>query len=199
MLPVSTTERSAAFSLLEVVIAVALFAGTITVVIALFGPLNHSISDVSANGRAARLTDAIDVELLRIRDSQVAPVGGTKLDAMVASLLPKDKSVLQLVASSDGSHLVRVADAGNDPLSGVPPGVLLRDQYYLIEIHRQPDKDPTGQPNPLAYTVGASAFLALTATVKWPYQVANGPGATDAKAADLTQAKVLIFNFALPP
>jgi prepilin-type N-terminal cleavage/methylation domain-containing protein len=176
------------FSLIEVVIAVGIFAGAVVVILALFGPLNRSIGEVADTSRAARLAEAINAELLRIRDVQ-APTSGTKLDAVAA--LVNGGTILRLVASTDGSHVVWETNAANDPVTGSPPGIALRDRYYLIEVR--------AQPAPLNYTAGTSAFLALTATIKWPYQVATGPGAGDATAADLTQAQTLLLNYALPP
>ena len=168
--------------------AVGIFAGAIVVILALFGPLNRSIGDVADNGRAVRLAGGINAELLRIRDVQ-APASGSKLDAL-AGLLGGAK-VVRLFASTDGSRVVWETNAGNDPVAGNPPGIALRDQYYLIEVR--------AQPAPLNYTAGTSAFLALTATVKWPYQIPNGPGAADVTAADLTQAQTLLLNYALTP
>lgn len=180
------------FSLIEVVIAVGIFAGAVVVILALFGPLNRSIGEVADTSRAARLAEAINAELLRLRDVQ-APATGSKLDAVYTRWLNAG-AVLKLVASTDGSHVVAEADAGSDPVNpgfGNPPGIALRDRYYLIEVR--------AQPAPLNYTPGTSAFLAVTATIKWPYQVATGPGPNDATAADLTQAQTLLLNYALPP
>jgi len=176
------------FTLLEVIIAVGIFAGAIVIILALFGPLNRSIGEVADNSRAARLAEAINAELLRIRDVQ-APASGTKLDAIAA--LVNGGTILRLVASADGSHVVWETNAANDPVTGSPPGIALHDRYYLIEVR--------AQPAPLNYTAGTSAFLALTATVKWPYQVPTGPGPTEAAPADLTQAQTLLLNYALTP
>ena len=166
--------------------AVGIFAGAIVVILGLFGPLHRSIGEVADHGRAVRLADAINVELLRIRDAQA---GTAKLDAMAA--LVNGSTVLRLVAAIDGTRVIHLSEVGNDSVTGNPPGVALRDQYYLIEVR--------GQPAPLNYTAGTSAFLALTATVKWPYQIPNGPGPNDAIAGADAQMQSLQLNYALTP
>lgn len=182
------SRRARAFTLIEVVIAVGIFAGAIVIILALFGPLTRSIGEVADTSRAARLAEAINAELLRVCDAQV-PTTGTKLDALAD--LVKNGAILRLVASNDGSHVVCETNADNDPVTGTPPGIALRDRYYLVEVR--------AQPAPLNYTAGISAFLPLAATIKWPYQVATGPAPPDALAADLTQAQTILLNYALTP
>jgi len=195
MAPVSTTDphtllrRRAAFTLVEVVVAVGVFAVSIVAVLGLLSPVSRAVAGVADRDTAAQLGDAIQVELVRLRDRQTASSSQTKLDAF-AALVPAG-DVLKLVASRDGARVIRESDAENNPVTGSPPGVAKRDRYFLIEVSRQPS--PLGD-----YTAGAG-FLALTLTVKWPYQIASGPGAGDATAADLTQASVLILNAAIPP
>jgi prepilin-type N-terminal cleavage/methylation domain-containing protein len=185
-LPSPAHHRRAAFTLIEVIIAVAIFAGAIVVIIGLFGPLNRSIGEVADNGRAARLADGINVELMRLRDTQ-STTSGSKLDALAT--LVANGAVLNLVASADGSRVIRESDAVNDPLTGTPPGIATRDRYYLIEVRMQ--------PAPLNYTAGTSTFLALTATVSWPYQVATGP--TTSIPSVVSERQSLLFNYALTP
>jgi len=186
----STGPRwSRAFSLIEVVISVGIFAGAIVIILALLGPLNRSIGEVADNGRAARLADAINVELLRLRDKQLVP----KLDNLAN--LTNATAGLILYASADGSRVVADADAGDDPINpaaGTPPGIVASDRYYLVTVRTQ--------PSPLNYTPGTSAFLAVTATITWPYQTPGGPGpAASADASTRAQAQTLLFNYALPP
>lgn len=183
------THPTSAFTLVEVVVAVGVFAVTIVAVLGLLGPVGRSVAGVSDQDKAAQLGDAIQSELMRLRDSQTAGSGQTKLDAF-AALVPAN-GLLKLVAARDGTVVVRESEADNDPATGSPPGVAKRDRYFLIEVSRQ--------PAPLGNYSNGAGFLALTLTVKWPYQIATGPAATDATAADLTQASVLILNAGLSP
>jgi hypothetical protein len=168
---------------------VGVFAVGIVAVLGLLSPVSRSVAGVADQDKAAHLGEAIQTELARLRDSQTATSSLTKLDAF-AALVPAG-GTLNLVASRDGAHVIRESDAGNDTVTGSPPGIAKRDRYFLIVVTRQPS--PLGD-----YTNGAG-FLALTLTVKWPYQITAGSGADDATAADLTVASVLVLNTALPP
>jgi prepilin-type N-terminal cleavage/methylation domain-containing protein len=177
------------FTLIEVVVAVGVFAVGIVAVLGLLSPVSRSVAAVADRDKAAQLGDAIQTELARLRDSQTATASLTKLDVF-AALVPAG-GTLNLVASRDGAHAIRESDAGNDTVTGSPPGIAKRDRYFLVVVSRQ--------PSPLGDYTDGSGFLALTLTVKWPYQIATGAGADDATAADLTQASVLILNTALSP
>lgn len=172
-----------AFTLVEVVVALGLLAVTVVAMLALQGAITRSVAEVSMQNRAAQLADTITVELRRIRDLPVAEGQPGRLDAL-AELIPASDSnfPLQLVASRDGSRVIRVSDT-DDPATGVA----LRDRYFLIEVRRQ--------PAPLDYVSGAG-YLAITLTVKWPYQMAARPSAS---AADLEQTSAAVLNTALTP
>lgn len=181
--PISSVR---AFTLVEVVVAIGVFALTIVAVVGLLAPVNRSVAEVSDSDRAAQLGDPIQTELVRLRDAE----SGDRLAAFHQAHFGGGRAVLQLVASRQGPHAVIVTAADNDPLTGQPPGIIRRDRYFLIEV-----REATGA---LAYTSG-SGFVAMTATIRWPYQVPTGAGANDATDADLTQASSLLLNFALPP
>lgn len=187
------------FSLVEVVIAIGIFAVGISVIIGLFGPLNRSVAEVSQAGQAARLAEAINIELLRIRDSFGSSATGTKVERFAAQLLNDDAAVLRLVASADGTRVIQEDAAGNAS-NEVPPGVPKRDRYYLIVVRRQPATVSDGNgdtiANPLAYN---GTFFAVTARVEWPYFVPNGPGENDADEADVATRQWMYFNYAIGP
>ena len=173
-----------AFTLIEVVVALGLLAGTMVTLLALRASISRAATDVSDHYRAAQLADAIDLELRRLRDLPLAVGQRDKLDALSVLIPPEGRDqALRLVALREGSRVIRESDA-DDPVNGLP----LRDRYYLITVRQQ--------PAPLAYTAGAG-YLAVAATVQWPFQIPSGPG--DAVTADLTQASVLVLNFALTP
>jgi prepilin-type N-terminal cleavage/methylation domain-containing protein len=184
----SASARTAVhgFTLIEVVVALGLLAVTVTGVIALHTAIARSATDASEQYRAAQLADVIDVELRRLRDLPVPEGQPGKLDALANLIPPSDSnSPLRLVASRDATRAMRESEA-DQPATGIALG----DRFFLIEVRQQ--------PAPLDYTRGAG-YLAVSLTVKWPYQLATGPDSTGAMAADLAQASVLVFNSALTP
>lgn len=183
MARISTTERG--FSLVEIVIAIGIFASAVAVVLALFGPLNRSVTEVSDAARAARLAEAINVELLRIRDAFPYNAAQTRTEQFAATFA---SGPLTLVGSADGTRVVRESEATNDPVTGNPRGIAGRDQLYVIRISTPP-----------GYTAGTLSYLPLTATVSWPYHQATGPGAADFVEATASQARSFVLNYALGP
>jgi len=176
----------AGFTLIEVVVAIGIFAVTVAAVLALLGLVARLPDEISDHDRAVRLADSIRAELVRLCDRTSVSETESRLDVFAGLIPPAGSaSPLHLVASTDGTRVVRESEAD------VPAtGIVLRDRYFLIEVCQQPP--------PLNYTAGAG-FLAVTLTVKWPYQVPLGPGPTDAAAADMRQASAVVFSSALRP
>jgi hypothetical protein len=141
-----------AFSLIEVIIAVALFVGTVTVILALLPGLACQATDTADRLAAQRLPDAVRVELTR-----VATAAG--LDALATRIpLMDDSSVdgFVLVATRSGP---RVQSLGYlPPASGLIP---VSERYFLIECRRF-------SAGSLRYENGQRA-LALCVKVSWPY------------------------------
>jgi type II secretory pathway pseudopilin PulG len=165
-----------AFSLLEVVIAVGVFAGAIVVILALLPSLTTQASRSADALAAQRLPDALRVELQRL-----ATVGG--FDALATNVpvmsAPLDDG-LALVASRDAARLHALsyrAPAAGDML-------LASEQFFLIEIWRFPSA-------PLAYDASGAA-LPVHVRVSWPYRVpsAGSPTALSDRAS-------LTFNSAI--
>jgi hypothetical protein len=175
-----------AFTLVEVVMAIGVLAGTVVTVLVLQGAIGRSVSEISSQERASQLMDASMIELARLRDRPVADGQPNRLDALAAVIPASDSSQpLKLVGARDGLRVVNEGEA-DDPTIGVPR----RDRYYVIEVRQQ--------PAPLDYRRDAG-YLALRLTVRWPYQIATGAGPADVIAADLAQTSVLGFNGALTP
>ena len=151
-------HKFSAFSLLEVIVAVAIFSGAVTVLLGLLPGLTRQ-SAVSADALAAlRLPDAIRVELARM-----ATAGGFDALANHAKPLATPLPVTcELVATRDAARL--------HALVYQPPpvaGQIVEDsQYFLIEAWRFSDA-------PLAFDP-RGAVLALHVRVSWPYHI---PGA----------------------
>lgn len=150
--------RQSGFSLLEVVIAVGVFAMAIAAVLALL-PMLMRQSAVAADTLAAQqFPDAVRVELQRLARAD--------FDALAAAIpvmtAPLDNG-LAFVATRDGARLHSAVY--------LPPGLSTRipegEQYFAVEVWR------FDQP-PLAYDSSA-AVLPLYVRVSGPYRI---PGST---------------------
>lgn len=141
------------FSLLEVIIALGLFAGSVTVIIALLPALSRQASVSSDRHVAQRLPDAVAGELKRLANAG--------LDSL-APQIPLMNGPL-----SDGFRLVADRDgAAVQSLAYLPPGSgrLAEDQqYFLLECWRYPAE-------PLRFD-NTKGFLAVAVKVSWPYRL----------------------------
>ena len=147
------------FTLVEVVMAVGIFAGSIAVVLSLLPSLARQSADSSDRLVAQRMSDALQIELER----QIALIGfdsfANKVPVMDAPL----SNGLDLVATSSGLRI--------EPVSGAGGGGIANDQHFLIEVWRFSQA-------PLAYDSSA-ATLPLYVRISWPYRL---PGSADPTA-----------------
>jgi|UniRef100_UPI00404910B1 prepilin-type N-terminal cleavage/methylation domain-containing protein len=134
--------RRKGFSLIEVVIAIAIVAGGVVVVLALLPTMVRNSENAADMQTALRLPDAVQAELAQEMGSALGPFANS-----VAV------NGLELVVEQDGSN-VRRRDLTDNPL---------RSRYFLIEVH-------TFATGEFAYVSG-DAVLALQITVSWPYRV----------------------------
>lgn len=153
---VGSAARSG-FSLIEVVIATAIFAASIVAVIGLMGPMTKRAEDVIDSEVAARLSASIQSELERVGFADA--VG---LPAPITLFANPDGTVVRL--GSGPEVPLPVDRSPND--SGLP-GIPARDRYFRITLNRV-----TGQ---LAFSPGTSGSLALRADVEWPFWIPEGP------------------------
>lgn len=164
-----------AFSLVEVMIAVGLFALTVTAVIALLPALSRQAVAASDTLVAERLPDAIRLELTRL-----AATGG--FDAL-AGQVPVMSGFfgpgLDIVSTRDTARLHALDYL--PPTTGLVPEA---DQYFLIECARFPDE-------PLRFDA-AKHYLALAVRVTWPYRL---PGLSAPTAA--ASRRQIIFTLSL--
>lgn len=177
-----------AFSLIEVVAAIGILAGTVVALLGLLAAQSRSIEAIDDAHAAARLGENIQQELERLK----IDLG---LDGL-AALVP-----LQLAGTRDGRRMLRAdgaAPAADRPLNDPSlPGIALRDRYFLVEVTRQTD---------LPYAPGGG-FLAVTARITWPYRLPDGPPSPDAtdpaddpsRIAPLAERGIVILHFALRP
>lgn len=145
------------FSLVEVVIAVGVFAAGITVVLALLPSLTNQSAASTEALVAQRLPDAVRMEMQRL----AAAAGFDALAANVPVMSAPLDNGLAFVAGRDGARL----HALNYLAPAASEALLLREQYFLVEIWRFPSP-------PLAYDAGG-AVLPVYVRVSWPYRVAD--------------------------
>lgn len=153
-----------AFSLIEVIIAVGLFATSVTVIIALLPSLARQ-GGASADLLAVqRLPDALQVEL-----SRLGAAGFDTLAAQVPVMSGPLDGGLAFVADHDAARLH--SRDFQPPVTGQLPE---SEQYFLVECWRFPDE-------PLRFE-SQKAFLALTVRISWPYRLPGAASPTDASA-----------------
>lgn len=130
-------------SLVEVLVAVGLCAVAVVAAVALFGPVVRATRETADRRTAVRLAAALEAELRQGGFAAVtaATAGG---------------AVLEFVARADGSQVVRLAEADNDPVGGAPPGIPPAARYFLAEVR------------PALRPAGDAACLVLEVRVRWP-------------------------------
>ena len=147
-----------AFSLVEVVIAVGVFAAAVAVILSLLPALSKQSSESAAALTAQQLGDAIRVELVRVASLEGFDGLAGNLPFLAAPLT----GGRQFVATRNGRRLHAVAPL---PAAGA---ISPADQYFLIECW----KFPTEPLRP----DGTKAFLATFVRVSWPYQTGVATG-----------------------
>lgn len=163
-----TSGGGRAFSLIEVVVATAIFAVSIVAVIGLLSPMTKRVEDVIDSEIAARLAASIQSELDRLA---VNP----GFDATAALVRP---GAIVLFADPSGTR-VRLSTAADNPLiAGNPPGLAERDRFFRITLSEQ---TLGGVVNP---TIANMAAFPMRADVEWPYWIPVGPATVGATAAN---------------
>lgn len=183
-------RRLGGFSLLEVVVAVAIFAIGMLAVVGLFTPVARSVSGSAEAEAAARVADALRAKLQAMPVADVIALlkksNGTRHELTDADGRPdydptKDAQVF--FASRDGGKI----GAYTDPVWGTRTALFNpdRDKYFEIALIRNEALTPLATSNntdPDATPVNPdeTAFLiAYTARLRWPMFVPDGAtGAT---------------------
>ena len=170
-------NKLSAFSLLEVIIAVAIFAGAVTAMLGLLPLLTRQSMTSADTLSALRLSDALRVELTRM-----ATAGGFNALAgqtrPLTALLPE---TCLLVATRNAAQLHSLVYQS-------PPaaGQIREDsQYFLIEAW-------SFNVAPLAFE-SSGAVLALHVRVSWPYRVPGSLAVTP-----IAGRETVGFNLAIP-
>ena len=163
-------RRARAFSLIEVIIAVALFATSVIVIIALLPSLARQSAESMDLLAAQRLPDALKVELTRLAASNYDGLAG-EIPVMPAPLT----GGLAFVADREAARL-----QSRDYLMPTSGQLIGSEQYFLVECWRFPDE-------PLRFD-NQKGFLALAVRVSWPYRL---PG-TSAPTAESARSQFML-------
>jgi hypothetical protein len=169
--------RFPAFSLVEVVIAVAIFAGAVTVLFALLASTLRDSSDAADVQTALRLPAAVEVALREIAAREGLSALAGRIPTMDASA---DRGYL-LVATREGEFVRAPGKASG--------GTQQRSEYFLIDVHRF-----TG--GPLAFDA-ARNVLPLQVRVSWPYRTLTPDGLAAPVASG--ERRHVTFNLGLAP
>lgn len=162
----------AGFSLVEVILAVGIFAFAVPTTMALLSALGRQSVSSAEVLIAHRLADSIRLELARLAHGDLDGFGAT-MPVMTSTPGPG----LALVAARDGYR----QHARDYPPSDASIGTA--DQYFLIECWRFAEE-------PLRFDSG-KAYLALAVRVTWPYQLPNGTAAAREAQSDVAFTVVL--------
>jgi hypothetical protein len=164
------------FSLLEVVIAVGVFAGAVSVMLGLLPFLARQAGTTADSMTATQLPDAIRLELQR-----VGSTGGFEALAGQCSPLGVPLPATFTLVADRSAQRVQTLDylppAGGERISPAA-------RYFVIEVWRH-------DTEPLVFAPGTH-LLALQVRVSWPYHL---PGTT--AATMLADREQITFNLAL--
>jgi uncharacterized protein (TIGR02598 family) len=148
----------AAFSLVEVVVAVGIFAIAVISVIGLLGPINQSVANVKDGDDASRVVSIIQAELQRIGVKQVNDYLGANT---------------RLYANRDGSKIG--IDDTNAPWDVDVPDLNGSGSTENFEIQAQKFFQIKLLVNPdLTFNAATDGFLALNIELRWPAYTGDG-------------------------
>jgi type II secretory pathway pseudopilin PulG len=175
------TGKTIAFSLIEVVAAVGVFAVGMVAVLSLFTPVAKSIGSVADADASAKVADLVRMKLQTLGPSGLVPLlknakssGHELTDADAKSDYDLTKDAQLLFASRDGTKIGLYSDSvWIDPSTRQPSDV---EKFFEIALIRNETLSPvaadSATPPPIVY--------AYTARVRWPAFV---PDATNARRA----------------
>lgn len=160
------SKKARGFSLVEVVIAVGVFAVAVATTLSLLPSMTRQMANAGDALAAQRIAGNLRIELQRLAASGFDGLA-SQAPVMAAPLV----NGLEFVATREGLPLHSLA---------IPPSsnpIATENQYFLVEAWRF-------NQAPLAF-VGSSAVLPLYVRVSWPYQ--NPGSASPTPLADRAQ------------
>lgn len=155
------------FSLVEVVMAIAVLAVAGVAVLGLLPSLARNAREASETLVVQRLPAAVETELVRLAH-------GGSLGALAARMgVEGGAPALRLVASRDGRRVEVLGE------TSLPAG----EQFFLVEASRFPAA-------PLAFDATTAAVLPVRVRVAWPFRRPGPPSGTGAvEAADANRGR----------
>jgi prepilin-type N-terminal cleavage/methylation domain-containing protein len=170
-----------AFSLVEVVVALGIFAIAVVACVGLLGPINASVSEISDSDAASRVIDRVQAELQRL--------GPVTVNGYIGS-------ATALYASRGGDKLgvdgapiwgqSPVPDLDGNPTANTTEEVNAQKHFQVV-VNANPTK-----PN-LAATDG---YLLVNLELRWPAYTADGRVRLQGEA--LEQQNLLVVPVAIP-
>jgi type II secretory pathway pseudopilin PulG len=177
-MPVAPSRSSAAFSLIEVVIAVGIFAIAIVSIVGLLVPIRNSVSDVRDTDDAARVAAVIQAQLQEIGFQALARTGATPVGLNYLNTMP----AAGLFASRDGTKV----GLGDDTAKWGNP-VSDEEKFFKVELIRNTTLSPDTNANDTD-----AGYLAFTIKLTWPAFASNPPGGPSVVASPSQQSTLLL-------
>lgn len=189
-----------AFSLVEVVVAVGIFALAIVGVIGLLSPTTKAVGDVADSDAASRVVSIVQAELQALASTSAGwtsfTTGGnsilrtsTDVATFDANTNPAYASLPYVFFSSkDGSIVGPYSSTRWD--GGTQADEDGRKFFEIILIRNWDSSSSTGLSNPA--NDATAGYLAYTIRLRWPAYLPNG-----VRATDNTQKNVLIVPAAV--
>ncbi len=162
----SPKSRESGFSLIEVILAIGVFALTIVAVIGLLGPIAQQVRDLQDTRVANSLPGPIREELNRLGFDDFVKIndGEGTVSESINTTTPID-----LYGTEDGS----LVSIGQDDAPPIP----LAERYFLVEVFLAA---PVDGGETLSYkTDPPDAHIAFRVKISWPYHVRTGPDDED--------------------
>lgn len=169
-----STRRAPAFSLIEVVVALAVLTTGVVVILSLLPGLIRRQAEAREVHVALQLPGSITAGLRQIGTGHLPGIA-----ARLADLGADAGGSLRLVAARDGTDVRELSDAETPR----------RDQYFLVELYRFP------AGSPLAFDPGKAA-LPIQVRVTWPYRPEAVNSLVETPAGD---RQGVSFNVVLNP
>jgi uncharacterized protein (TIGR02598 family) len=167
---VKRNSKALGFSLIEVVVAVGIFALAIVGVIGLLGPTTKNVADVADSDAATRVVNAIQSALQESVQSQATGFTnlGTALDGNYT-----------YYANKDGTKVGKGAIVPNN------------EKFFEFALIRNTALSGTNTSGD-----ATAGYLAFTISLRWPAYLPNASG-TGTKVTDDTQKNVMIVPAAI--
>lgn len=190
---------STAFSLIEVVAAVAIFALSMVAVLGLYTPVAQSVSNSAEAEAAARVTDTLLSRLQMLPFEATAALLKTNADLQAqdarGNYNPNDGTDARVIFATLGGEAGIYDPAKKGWIDSAGRALADRDKFFEISLIRNEALSPVAGD-------GAAAMLAFNCRVRWPVfrPVATGGGVQvganqiGTVTQDHSQQRVLFFG-----